>query len=1087
MSSGSMNPTDPDEVRRRRLARLATTAAAADSPAVESTTPKGEKRRLEVVAAPPVVEKMQESPVSSTAPSPRKESTPEAVHQMFKRCLKVTVGDSTASLAGVPASAVPGGKLSSSNVEGVIKARLLVESTEALLWLSGIFERLHKECRNARSRGDAFAARELQAGCEAASRLAAACLEAPGSLGPSSEGADVWLAEALASPPGSKVKQALRPDLVKQALRALSDDRLESVGRAVVDHVTQVLRGENLGAETAAAASQALADFVSYAGKARGGKAVASHAELRAPPLKASNDAPTPAVPMYGRFSGLFAGMIQEAQARGGYTFEQDTALGLAMRAGAVSRDSAARQDLTALLQRPTRGVLEGKTRELSNRVSVVRTSLEALCGTLVKNSETSRESTVRWFAALWARSADAQATMRDAAKVPSVTARLNACATLLRLCRPVVGDKNREANARTDLAFLTKSDMGRAIFPSDLTRVAIRDDDDNNDAPAPAPAASAAADEDSDAEMYDDGDDEMDEELQAALAMSREPVAMDEDFHFVTTLFFLTVRGLRLGLVTELERHAEEQDRLGHAIRQVGMENNHIQQLAAAGVALEAELLQDELLDDGLSFSCWVCRWLLSLSDEDLKKTPEHVVEDVAALPALVARFKPAILKRAPPLADLLKLVARCLSRKDELVRSPHLRDKLAQAMYDCYLPYAAQSETFGGPPRGGIFRNLVTSAPVEAESATDAQANIALLLDGKSDEHKALAPAILWLFGDAEHLGFYEVPVARLRVAALIRQLWTAPFHRAAFRAIAEDKSAFVTFANGLLNETNRLVASAMEKLPLIRDHQVRTGVLAVPPSNHELAQLREDYLAAPQARRDELDERFTDAERHLAPDLKLCTETLSLVELLTSDPAVSTAFGHPDLRVRLGGMLLSVMRAFTGRRSLDIKIENPEKYGFDPRDILTRVGRVATHFAKMDDFAAALAASGYFEDTLLTKTTQTLRRIKTLDDASLQALDALARDAKLAHDAVKSYDAFESNAPDNYLDAITCSLMTDPVKLPSGHVCDASSIKQHLLNEKTDPFSRLPMQEDDLVPLAELQAEIKAWILQQQQQQP
>ena len=53
-------------------------------------------------------------------------------------------------------------------------------------------------------------------------------------------------------------------------------------------------------------------------------------------------------------------------------------------------------------------------------------------------------------------------------------------------------------------------------------------------------------------------------------------------------------------------------------------------------------------------------------------------------------------------------------------------------------------------------------------------------------------------------------------------------------------------------------------------------------------------------------------------------------------------------------------------------------PEKYGFDPKDILSRVGRIATHFASTPNSAAALAESGYYQPDLLPKTAATLRRL-------------------------------------------------------------------------------------------------------------
>ena len=55
---------------------------------------------------------------------------------------------------------------------------------------------------------------------------------------------------------------------------------------------------------------------------------------------------------------------------------------------------------------------------------------------------------------------------------------------------------------------------------------------------------------------------------------------------------------------------------------------------------------------------------------------------------------------------------------------------------------------------------------------------------------------------------------------------------------------------------------------------------------------------------------------------------------------------------------------------------------------------------------------------------------------------------------------------------------TLMKDPVNLPSGIVMERSIIERHLLNSATDPFSRLPLTAEQLVPNLELKQRIQAW---------
>ena len=51
--------------------------------------------------------------------------------------------------------------------------------------------------------------------------------------------------------------------------------------------------------------------------------------------------------------------------------------------------------------------------------------------------------------------------------------------------------------------------------------------------------------------------------------------------------------------------------------------------------------------------------------------------------------------------------------------------------------------------------------------------------------------------------------------------------------------------------------------------------------------------------------------------------------------------------------------------------------------------------------------------------------------------------------------------------YSDPLMDTVMLDPVELPSGTIMDRSVITRHLLNSKTDPFSRQKLTEDMLKP--------------------
>lgn len=69
---------------------------------------------------------------------------------------------------------------------------------------------------------------------------------------------------------------------------------------------------------------------------------------------------------------------------------------------------------------------------------------------------------------------------------------------------------------------------------------------------------------------------------------------------------------------------------------------------------------------------------------------------------------------------------------------------------------------------------------------------------------------------------------------------------------------------------------------------------------------------------------------------------------------------------------------------------------------------------------------------------------------------------------------------DAPEEFLDPIMSTLMTDPVILPSSHVTvDRTTIARHLLSDQTDPFNRESLTMDQVKSDAELKEKIDAWI--------
>lgn len=99
---------------------------------------------------------------------------------------------------------------------------------------------------------------------------------------------------------------------------------------------------------------------------------------------------------------------------------------------------------------------------------------------------------------------------------------------------------------------------------------------------------------------------------------------------------------------------------------------------------------------------------------------------------------------------------------------------------------------------------------------------------------------------------------------------------------------------------------------------------------------------------------------------------------------------------------------------------------------------------------------------------------------------AFTNLAEKIKSLADRQQREEETFADAPDEFLDPIMSTVMSDPVILPSSRVTvDRSTIARHLLSDQTDPFNRSPLTMDQLKPNTELKERISEWLAERTQQ--
>jgi len=211
-----------------------------------------------------------------------------------------------------------------------------------------------------------------------------------------------------------------------------------------------------------------------------------------------------------------------------------------------------------------------------------------------------------------------------------------------------------------------------------------------------------------------------------------------------------------------------------------------------------------------------------------------------------------------------------------------------------------------------------------------------------------------------------------------------------------------------------------------------------------------------------------------------MQLTTESLAMLKLFTD--ALADAFTMPEIVQRLADMLDYNLDALTGPKANNLKVENASHdYKFDPVALLGDIMAVYLNLASKQAFHIAVARDGRsYKPSNFSRASDIMARKAAKSSQELarwkRLCDAIA-DAKRAEE-LEEEDLGE--IPDEYLDPILATLMTDPVVLPTSKTTiDRATIRQMLLSDPLDPFNRAPLKIEDVVANEELRREIEAWV--------
>ncbi|CAN2388081.1 Ubiquitination factor E4B [Pristimantis euphronides] len=554
---------------------------------------------------------------------------------------------------------------------------------------------------------------------------------------------------------------------------------------------------------------------------------------------------------------------------------------------------------------------------------------------------------------------------------------------------------------------------------------------------------------------------------------LNQDPSSFSEP-KFPTECFFLTLHAHHLAILPSCRRYIRRLRAIRELNRTVEeLKNNESQwkdsplaarhremlkrcktqlkKLVRCKASADAGLLDENFLRRCLSFYGMVIQLLLRMVDPaypsitlplspDIPKIfaalPEFYVEDVAEFLFFIVQYAPQVLFESCT-QDVATFLVVLLCNQN-YIRNPYLVAKLVEVMF-------------------------VTNPAIQHRTQKFFE-----MIEGHPLSTKLLVPSLMKFYTDVEHTGatseFYDKFTIRYHISTIFKSLWQNPAHHGTFMEEFNSGKQFVRYINMLINDTTFLLDESLESLKRIHEMQ-------------EEMRNKEHWDQLPRDQQQTRQSQLAQDERVSRSYLALATETVDMFHILTKQ--VQKPFLRPELGPRLAAMLNFNLQQLCGPKCRDLKVENPEKYGFEPKKLLDQLTDIYLHL-DCARFAKAIAddqrsySKELFEEVISKmkkagiKSTIAIEKFKLLAE---KVEEIVARNARAEIDY--------SDAPDEFRDPLMDTLMSEPVRLPSGTIMDRSIILRHLLNSSTDPFNRQTLTESMLEPVPELKERIHAWM--------
>lgn len=553
---------------------------------------------------------------------------------------------------------------------------------------------------------------------------------------------------------------------------------------------------------------------------------------------------------------------------------------------------------------------------------------------------------------------------------------------------------------------------------------------------------------------------------------------------NFITEIFFLTVAAHHYGsesLTSKMEQLEKDVRQMESTITKFELERvrwlNNPQQLRTfdtalkkykdkldLGIALKYSL-QGVLFDEqwqarSMLFMRYVTVWLLRLvsgknfpkeqvtlplpeeQPEVFKCLPEYFLEDVVSNFKFIMWCMPQIITATQ--GDELVMLCITFLESSAYIKNPYLKAGLISILF------RGTWKRPGGA--SGVLVDLLNSMPF-------------------ANEH--LLHAVMKFYIEAEFTGthsqFYDKFNIRYEIFQIIKCIWPNTLYREKLSLQAKQNlDFFVQFVNLLLNDVTYVLDESFGAFKTIHNTQTELNT-----QGHSMDA----------ATRQQREEHLSSAQRSAKSYMQLTNQTVAMLKLFTD--ALADSFTMPEIVQRLADMLDYNLDAMVGPKSSNLRVDNLQEYGFNPRALLSEIVDVYLNLINKENFILAVARDGRsYKPANFEKAADIIRKWSLKSPEQLRYWSQLQKKVQAAKEADDQAEEDMGEIPEeflgmspisehhfltvaNLLDPLMYSLMDDPVILPGSRISiDRATIRSHLLSDPHDPFNRVPLKIEDVV---------------------